>query len=132
MYREGRLSASEILLSDEPRTSRLLDASYDLAFPGWFTYSRAERRVNEFKYLRARGSVKMNETRFILHERACGGGRFSKKSLVFGVAGNGVEVVIHDASFTVELGGPGRDTKAICRSLYCRIVHTGAQLCRPG
>lgn len=45
----------------------------------------------------------------------------------------GAAAVIHDASFTVELrGGPGRGTKAICRSLYCRIVHTGAQLCRPG
>jgi len=29
-------------------------------------------------------------------------------------------------------GGPGRGTKAICRPLYCRIVHTGAQLRRPG
>lgn len=53
---------------------------------------------------------------------------------MFGVAGTGVvAAVMHDASFTVELGGgPGRDTKAICRSLYCRIVHTGAQLRRPG
>lgn len=45
----------------------------------------------------------------------------------------GDAVVMHDASFTVELrGGPSRGAKAICRPLYCRIVHTGAELCRPG
>lgn len=46
---------------------------------------------------------------------------------------NGDAAVMHDASFTAELhGGPGRGAKAICRPLYCRIVHTGAELCRPG
>lgn len=76
---------SENFLSDEPRRLAA-DASYDLAFPESFTYSRAraERRVNEFKYLRARGSVlKMNETRFILHERDCGGVVFPRKARVW-------------------------------------------------
>lgn len=89
---KDRLSVSENLLSDEPRRLAA-DASYDLAFPGSFTYSRAraERRVNEFKYLhtpRSEGEgegggesvPRMNETRFISHgERDCGG-RFPKES----------------------------------------------------
>lgn len=69
------------------------------------------------------GAENVNETRSsrVAKER----GSFVGEKLGLGEATTGLmAAVIHDASFTVELrGGPGRGTKAICRSLYCRIVH---------
>lgn len=75
---------SENLSSDEPRRLAA-DASYDLALPGSFTYSRVQRRVNEFKYLRARGSENERDALHLARKETAAGS-FSQEKLVFGVA----------------------------------------------
>lgn len=110
-----------------------VDASHELAFAGKLCMlARPEWRVNEFKRLRGHERVPRrgaeNERDDSRSSRTYGGGWSSQEKPRSVTA-----AVMHDTSFTAELrGGPGRGAKAICRPLYCRIVHTGAELCRPG